>query len=427
MAGFGGGVLLLPVFTAMFGLRTAVPMLTLTQLSSNGSRMRLNRRALHWPMIGWFALGTVPSSVAGGLLLTRAPLAPLQRLLGVFLIAVVVWRRLRPTPRQPATTAFAGIGAASGFGSALLGSVGPLTAPFFLAARLTRGAYIGTEAASALTMHLTKVAAYGTGQLLPVRSCSTAWPSPRPPCSARGSARTPSTAPATGCSSCSSRPAWSSPGSCSSSASEPAARHSTMSAMDWSWGTLAVDIIGGGLLLWLARIAALWFNRPDDLRIRDALSSIRGPAGRWAFGVLWRRLSTCGRAVPLGCPAFPRGFSGRAVAAGGCGSDHDRRPRASPKTPHRMRSQSRAQGQCSGRCSSRRRARDPGGHVDDPAAQGAPRAVAGLPSLRVAAARNMLWVIAAQIVQALLVLAATLGEDVGVVVGADGAVIGLTA
>lgn len=157
MAGFGGGVLLLPVFTAMFGLRTAVPMLTLTQLSSNGSRMWLNRRALHWPMIGWFALGTVPSSVAGGLLLTRAPLAPLQRLLGVFLIAVVVWRRLRPTPRQPATTAFAGIGAASGFGSALLGSVGPLTAPFFLAARLTRGAYIGTEAASALTMHLTKV------------------------------------------------------------------------------------------------------------------------------------------------------------------------------------------------------------------------------------------------------------------------------
>lgn len=34
----GGGVLLLPVFTALFGLRVAVPVLTLTQLSSNGSR-----------------------------------------------------------------------------------------------------------------------------------------------------------------------------------------------------------------------------------------------------------------------------------------------------------------------------------------------------------------------------------------------------
>jgi uncharacterized membrane protein YfcA len=35
VAGFGGGVLLLPVFTLLFGLRVAVPMLTLTQLSSN--------------------------------------------------------------------------------------------------------------------------------------------------------------------------------------------------------------------------------------------------------------------------------------------------------------------------------------------------------------------------------------------------------
>jgi uncharacterized membrane protein YfcA len=36
VAGFGGGVLLLPVFTALFGLRVAVPMLTPTQVSSNG-------------------------------------------------------------------------------------------------------------------------------------------------------------------------------------------------------------------------------------------------------------------------------------------------------------------------------------------------------------------------------------------------------
>jgi hypothetical protein len=74
VAAFGGGVLLLPVFTVLFGLRVAVPMLTLTQLSSNGSRVWLNRRELRWPLIGWFALG--------GLLLTHAPLAPLTRMLG---------------------------------------------------------------------------------------------------------------------------------------------------------------------------------------------------------------------------------------------------------------------------------------------------------------------------------------------------------
>ncbi|WP_406482187.1 hypothetical protein [Streptomyces sp. NBC_01615] len=33
VAGFGGGDLLLPVFTALFGLRTAIPVLTLAQRS----------------------------------------------------------------------------------------------------------------------------------------------------------------------------------------------------------------------------------------------------------------------------------------------------------------------------------------------------------------------------------------------------------
>ncbi|WIN00639.1 sulfite exporter TauE/SafE family protein [Actinoplanes oblitus] len=166
VAGFGGGVLLLPVFGALFGLRVAVPMLTLTQLSSNGFRVWLNRHDLHGRLIGWFALGAVPLAVAGGLLLARAPLGALQRLLGAFLIGVVIWRRRHPQPRRPADRSFVAVGAASGLGSALLGSTGPLTAPFFLAYGLTRAAYIGTEAAGALTMHLSKIFGYGAGDLL---------------------------------------------------------------------------------------------------------------------------------------------------------------------------------------------------------------------------------------------------------------------
>ncbi|PRY32357.1 hypothetical protein CLV70_102568 [Pseudosporangium ferrugineum] len=166
VAGFGGGVLLLPVFTALFGLRAAVPVLTLTQLASNGSRLWLNRRDVRWPLVGWFAAGAVPFAVAGALLLSHAPLSPLKRLLGVFLVAVVAWRRLNPHPGRPRDRTFAGVGAASGLSSALLGSAGPLTAPFFLAYGLTRAAYIGTEATAALSLHLAKLAAYGAGNLL---------------------------------------------------------------------------------------------------------------------------------------------------------------------------------------------------------------------------------------------------------------------
>lgn len=120
------------------------------------------------------------------------------------------------------------MGAASGLGSELLGSVGPLTAPFFLAYGLTRAAYIGTEAAAALTMHLTKIAAYGAGDLLTgkVLLYGAALTPPRWP--VPGSARSWSGGPATGCSSGSSKPVWSPPVCSFSLASErPGAAVST--------------------------------------------------------------------------------------------------------------------------------------------------------------------------------------------------------
>lgn len=169
VAGFGGAALLLPVFTGLFGLRMAVPVLTLTQIASNGGRVWFNRHTLEWRTIARFSAGAIPFAIVGGLLLAHAPLAPLKRILGIFLITVVVWRHLRRQPKPPSDNAFIAVGAASGLGSALLGSVGPLTAPFFLAKGYTRAAFIGTEAACALVMHAAKISAYGASNLLTVR------------------------------------------------------------------------------------------------------------------------------------------------------------------------------------------------------------------------------------------------------------------
>jgi uncharacterized membrane protein YfcA len=169
VAGFGGGVVLLPVFTALLGLRVAVPVLTLTQLVSNSSRVALNRHHVDRSLVGWFAIGAVPCALGAGLVFATAPLAGLERLLGVVLLAVVAWRRLRPQPPRLSSRAFIGVGAASGLGSALVGSVGPLTAPFFLARGLVRDAYIGTEAAAAVVLHAAKLVAYGVGALLTLR------------------------------------------------------------------------------------------------------------------------------------------------------------------------------------------------------------------------------------------------------------------
>jgi hypothetical protein len=99
-------------------------------------------------------------------LFATAPMPVLTRVLGAFLLGLVGWRRLRPTAARLDDRAFAAIGAASGFGSALVGSVGPMVAPFFLARGLVRGAYIGTEAASAVVMHLTKLIVFGAAAVV---------------------------------------------------------------------------------------------------------------------------------------------------------------------------------------------------------------------------------------------------------------------
>ncbi|HEX6808363.1 MAG TPA: sulfite exporter TauE/SafE family protein [Gemmatimonadaceae bacterium] len=171
VTGFGGAAVLLPVLAAVFGVREAIPILTVAQLIGNGSRVWFNRREVDWRVVGWFALGAVPFAFAGGFLFARAPLSALTRLLGVFLILVVVWRRLHPgAPRRPPLRSFALLGAGSAFLSALLGSVGPIMAPFFLAFGLVRGAYIGTEAMSTVVMHVVKLVAYGQGSLLSDRA-----------------------------------------------------------------------------------------------------------------------------------------------------------------------------------------------------------------------------------------------------------------
>jgi uncharacterized protein len=79
---------------------------------------------------------------------------------------MVIWRHLRPSAVRLDDRGFVAVGAAAGFGSASVGSVGPMVAPFFLARGLVRGAYVGTEAASAVVMHTVKLIVFGAAAVL---------------------------------------------------------------------------------------------------------------------------------------------------------------------------------------------------------------------------------------------------------------------
>ena len=171
VTGFGGAAVLLPILVVVFGVRDAIPILTVAQLIGNGSRVWFNRSELVLPVVGWFALGGVPAALVGGVLFASAPLSFLKRLLGIFLLGTVAYRHLgkQRSLRLP-LRGFAVIGAVFSFLSALLGSVGPIMAPFFLVYGLVKGAYIGTEAFATVVMHVTKLVAYGGTAILTIQS-----------------------------------------------------------------------------------------------------------------------------------------------------------------------------------------------------------------------------------------------------------------
>lgn len=174
VAGFGGAAVMLPVLVWAFDVRDAIPILTVVQMIGNGSRVWFNRRELALPVVGWFALGAIPLAVLGAATLANTPTPLLRRLLGAFLLFTVAYRHT--TVGQQARVGlrgFVGVGVAHGFLSALLGAVGPLTAPFFLAYGLVKGAYIGTEALASFLTHIVKLVAYGGYGILAASSMVT--------------------------------------------------------------------------------------------------------------------------------------------------------------------------------------------------------------------------------------------------------------
>ncbi len=170
VAGFGGGVVALPVLVWVFGVREAIPILAIAQLLSTTSRVWLHRDGINWPVVRSFSLGALPLSVLGSLFFISIDTTILVRILGVMMLLFVVYTRL-PIGRNFTMKlwAFAPLGAATGFGSAFLGIPGPFAAVFYLAYGLAAGPYIAT---SSLAMGLTqvhKLIIFGVGDLLILR------------------------------------------------------------------------------------------------------------------------------------------------------------------------------------------------------------------------------------------------------------------
>ncbi len=160
-AGFGGALLLLPVLTLAVGAKAAVPILTIAQLLGNLSRAGFGWRDIRWRPALLFGAGAVPASILGARLFVALPSASILRLIGVFLLGIVILRHTTLGKRKFSEGLLAPAGAGVGFLSAIAGSAGPLGAAVFLGLHLPPQAYVASEAVTAVLMHLTKCIVYG--------------------------------------------------------------------------------------------------------------------------------------------------------------------------------------------------------------------------------------------------------------------------
>ncbi|HEV8457544.1 MAG TPA: sulfite exporter TauE/SafE family protein [Methylomirabilota bacterium] len=155
VAGFGAGVIMIPLIAWIMGVKATIPVLTVAMLLGNGARVWFSRREIESPVVIAFLAGAVPTGIVGAMLYSRIEGPWISRILGIFLLSAVPLRHwLLAHEVRVRLPHFPAIGAVFGFLSSLVGSTGPVMSPFFLGYGLTRGAFIATDALCTVGMYI---------------------------------------------------------------------------------------------------------------------------------------------------------------------------------------------------------------------------------------------------------------------------------
>lgn len=160
--GTGSSLVLLPVLVLLYGPREAVPMMGIAAVLANVGRVVVWWRQVRWRPVFAYAVPGVPAAVLGAhTLLTISPRI-VDAALGGFFLAMVPVRKIAAARAWHVRLWHLGIaGAVVGFLTGLVLSTGPLSVPVFTGYGLSGGAFLGSEAASALLLYIAKLATFG--------------------------------------------------------------------------------------------------------------------------------------------------------------------------------------------------------------------------------------------------------------------------
>ncbi len=159
--GTGSSLMLLPVLVYTYGPKQAVPIMAVAAVMANIARVTAWWREVDWKAVIAYAIPGAPAAALGARTLLSLPPGLIDIGLGLFFLAMLPLRRWHAkTGRRLRLWEVSLAGAAIGFLTGLVLSTGPLSVPVFTSYGLTGGAFLSTEAASALVLYLSKVATF---------------------------------------------------------------------------------------------------------------------------------------------------------------------------------------------------------------------------------------------------------------------------
>ena len=162
VAGYGVGLLLPLVLVPILGPEPVVPVMAIASLFVNASRVAAFRAAIDWRRTLIVLATAIPACVLGAWFYTRLSTAGTQLIIGAFLIASVPLRRfLKARDLRLGEGGLAAGGAGFGAISGTAPGTGVILVSLLMAAGLTGGAVIATDAAISVVVHLVQATVFG--------------------------------------------------------------------------------------------------------------------------------------------------------------------------------------------------------------------------------------------------------------------------
>ncbi|WMJ74673.1 sulfite exporter TauE/SafE family protein [Cytophagaceae bacterium ABcell3] len=163
LTGGGASLLLMPLIAFAVGVRSVAPIMTIGIAMSSSSKVFFFWKYIDWKLFSWLFPSTIAGSVLGANMLAIVPVDFLQIVIGLFLVSTIYQLRDKGTAggkKKFKVWYFVPIGFIIAFLSGLIGGVGPLMNSAYLSYGISKEGLIGTRAANAVILHVSKIISY---------------------------------------------------------------------------------------------------------------------------------------------------------------------------------------------------------------------------------------------------------------------------